>query len=175
MAEPNKYLIEIHKIIVDWLKFAEAKNAGLLTGNLVSIFGVSKLEFFSGAHVYSWAWWYYTSIVFFCGLSALCCLLSIVPQIEIPWFWLSTDKYPPGNLVFFGSIANQSPENYSRKLQEETGCEFKRFEKDLAEQIVVNSKIARRKFSSFKVSAWLTLSGFITPVISGLLILLREK
>ena len=74
MVEPNKCLIEVHKIVVDWLRFAEAKNAALLTGNLVTIFGVSRLEFFTNAQIYSWSWWYYISIVIFCSLSGICCL-----------------------------------------------------------------------------------------------------
>lgn len=175
MMEPNKYLIEIHKIVIEWLKFAETKNAALLTGNLVVIFGVSKIEVFSSAPVCSWVWYYYLSIVVFCGLSALCCMLSIIPQIKMPWFRSKDKSNAIDNLVFFGTIADYSPESYAEKLQETLGTKFNPIEMSFAGQIVINAKIARRKYKSFKVAAWLTLSAFLTPVVGGLLMVIREE
>lgn len=169
--EPNKYLIEIQKTVIDWLKFAEAKNATLLAGNLAIIFGASKIALFSEAQMFTWVWFYFISIAGFCGLSAVCCLLSIVPQIKIPFSLSGDGKNASSNLVFYGTIASHTPETYADALQKCLNVTFNPVEKLLAGQIVINSQVANRKYRFFKVAAWLTLSAFLTPVLGGFLVL----
>lgn len=173
--EPNKYLTEIHKTVIDWLKFAEAKNAALLTGNLAIIFGITRIALFSDAQMYSLAWFYSFSIIGFCGLSALFCLLSIVPQIKLPFYFSKPPANGSKNLVFFGTIATHTPDSYAEELQKILETKFNQIERSLAGQIVINSQIACRKFSFFKFAAWSTLSAFLTPVIGLILILVCKE
>ena len=173
-TELNKSLIEIHKNVVDWLKFAEAKNAGLLAGNLAVIFGIAKVDSLVGATLHTFAGLYFWNVIVFCGMSAALCLVSIVPQIHIPLLWAKKENIK-SNLIFFGSIATHTRDTYIQKFEEATQTPLTQLERDLAGQIVVNSKIAKRKFTSFKWSAWLTLSAFLTPLIAGWLIVIREK
>lgn len=169
--EPNKYLIEIQKTVIDWLKFAEAKNAALLVGNLTVIFGATKVAAFSSSETYSLIWWYYISIVAFCSLSAMCCFLSIIPQIKIPYFYKIDTSRTSGNLVFYGTIATHTPDSYCLEIQNTIGNELSSLDKLLAGQIVINSQIACRKYRFFKVAAWLTLSAFLTPLVGGVLVI----
>lgn len=172
--ELNKALVEINKTIVDWLKFAEAKNAGLLAGNLAVIFGIARIDSLASATAQTFAWFYLWNIVVFCGLSAVLCLISIVPQVRIPLMWARRGDIN-SDLVFFGSIATHTRDTYIGQFESATQTKLSQLDRDLAGQIVVNSRIAQRKFFSFKWSAWLTLSAFITPIAAAWLMFTREK
>lgn len=175
MSEINKTLVEINKTVIDWLKFAEAKNAGLLTGNLAIIFGITKIDVIAKASLWTIAGAYYSSILFFCFLSSLLCLLSIVPQINIPYLFKTAGHEKNKDLIFYGHIATHTPESYSKALQAALEEKFNTVDECLAGQIVINSRITMRKFQNFKWAAWLTLSAFFTPIIGGWLLLIREK
>ena len=48
-------------------------------------------------------------------------------------------------------------------------------QKDLSNQIIVNSVIADKKYRAFQKAIWLTLTAVISPVLALLVFLLRVK
>jgi len=172
--ELNKTLTEIHKTIVEWLKFAETKNAGLLAANLAVIFGIAQSNSLTGAALHTFSGIYLWNVMLFCGISAVLCLVSIAPQIQVPLLWARKEE-TGSDLIFFGSIATHTRDTYIKKFEEAIQTSLSQLECDLVGQIVVNARITRRKFSCFKWSAWLTLSAFLTPLVAAWLMVIREK
>lgn len=163
MTEMEERLNTVLRYVNEWLRFAEAKNAALLTLSAGLVFTLIRNMPESGRG--NWEWAYITAgILFF--VCAICCLISFIPQIKIPW--LSSQRKPSSddNLCFYGHISAYSPENLLKELSD--GVENRqerpnRIEMDLAGQAVINSRIAVRKFGLFTFAVWLALiaAGFL--------------
>lgn len=168
MEEKLRFLLST---VNDWLKFAEGKNAALLVADSALIFGMRKL--LVELHCLERHWlidsWYTCGAMFLLVLGATCCLLSFVPQLNKP----STkgEKQPVNscNLLFFGDIARYEPSAYLRTLytqQDSVPEELSAVELDYAHQIVVNSRIAIKKYKFFNIALWFTLTAIITPLFT---------
>ncbi|MGS1020565.1 Pycsar system effector family protein [Burkholderia glumae] len=136
---------------VDFLKFAETKNAALLTfcsawllgiGNLLS--SGKKIPFFieSGFRL---------SFIFF-ALGALFAIVSFLPKLSIGSFVKS--QSPSLNMLFFGDIAGISAEQFfrdsiSRYRPAEGRSYSDEYIADLIVQVAVNSRIVLRKMRLF--------------------------
>jgi len=73
------------------------------------------------------------------------------------------------NLLFYGDIASYDPAGYLQALYKH--CDAKDealpIERDYAQQIVMNSRIAVRKYEWFTTSVWLTIGALVTLIASG--------
>ncbi len=151
----------------EWLKFAEAKNAALLTFSSGLTFTLLKnppplaiSPWFQGAYQFAVA-------LFF--LSAIVCLVSFIPQVKIPW--LSSLRKTTGdeNIYFYGDVAAYSPEVLLKTIYEKSGLgqdkSKMKLELDLAGQIVINSRIALKKFKHFTLAVWTTLGAVISLAV----------
>lgn len=155
-------------LVIDWLKFAEAKNATFIAANGVAIFGVLRLlesDFFSNT---MYVIYIYQALLFL-FISATFCFISFVPQVDISW--LASKKIPQekDNLLAYADIANYEPELYLETLYKQEGVNLKEispFEKNLAELIVLYSRIAMRKYALFNLGIWCLLSAIVTPIIA---------
>ncbi|TBG08446.1 hypothetical protein ELG79_36615 [Rhizobium leguminosarum] len=169
-ADRLSILRDIYSDVLQWLHFAEAKNAALATLNSAAIIGV--------ATVYSqlnstplWLCWAMAVVSGFFLSSLLLGILSFMPRLSLlPWSGTPTAG-KPGNVWFFGHIAAMGVDGFLKELSRKSDTKIgaSELESDLAQQIVVNSKIAVKKYAIFKLALWITLSGVITPV--GTLIL----
>lgn len=157
-------LVHILEQVNGWLKFAEAKNGVLITLNGAGVWGM--LEFIQSASptgfflLYSWIF------VLFMALSAILTLLSFLPVLKAEWLQPVGDQRSESNLLFFGHIAEHTPEELLEALDISTREDLNSINRDYAEQAIINSQIALRKYNLFHLSLWLTLSGITTPVLS---------
>jgi len=152
----------------EWLKFAEAKNAALLAANSAVVIGALRLAD-GKVFLFPLAEYYFHFSIAMVSLGGLICLLSFMPRLDIPWLLptaLSRDK---DNLVFYGHISGYDPPAYVKALHHQSGNVVKTvdpFEEDLAEQAIINSRIALKKYHLFNIALWLDVTAVLTPLIS---------
>jgi hypothetical protein len=95
-------LKDIFENVNNWLKFAEAKNATLIAGNGLLIFGVLKT--IHELKIDNYLLWY----IYFClalfSLSLVIALISFIPKVKIPTFLLNSNIETNDNLLFYGHI-----------------------------------------------------------------------
>ncbi|MCB2290822.1 DUF5706 domain-containing protein [Clostridium sp. CS001] len=156
--------------INDWLKFAEAKNAILITLNGGMIFAFlssfnDKMSFASH-NVFSYNFFlriYYWEFVIFAILGLVIALISFYPQIKRDIFWFTVRaKTTTDNLQFFGDIEKYTANEYLELIKSDSNYSFEKLEKDYANQIVINSRITYRKNKYAQVAVFLTLSAIGT-------------
>jgi hypothetical protein len=170
----DEKLKDIFSNINDWLKYAEAKSATLIAGNGALLFGLSRVM--KSYDIPQLIEYYgYVSMVL-CLVSMIICLLSVVPSLSMPWESKPNGVKDSDNLLYFQDIAKYTPISYFGKLATRLGLdeqEFSGYQRDLVNQIIINSTIACRKYSYFQVAIWLTVTALISPVGSLILYKLR--
>lgn len=134
----------------DWLKFAETKNAALLTFSSAWLLAMGNLAYGSTTATeevrvaIAWA----APFVFIAGTLAI---ISILPGL--PFF---RDKLPGPNLLFYDNIRSASGKLLRDKIRaryvDDTACSDAYLE-DLASQVAINSQIASKKFRLFRWGA----------------------
>lgn len=156
--------------INEWLKFAEAKNAGLLAINAATIIGILQadntftkdIEFFLG------------SAIFLLSISSCVCFYTILPILN-KWFRFykkQDDKEFKKaladnslNALYFGDIVKLSSEQFVRLFEDKHNIALTKAEKDFANQITNNAEISWQKYKLFSFAAWLTFSAFVVAII----------
>jgi hypothetical protein len=156
----------ILSIVAEHLKFAETKNATLFAANAASVF--ASLQVLAGIKDKEWVERYLILLIVCSALSALIVLVSFLPQTSIPWLSRGRHSKSKQSLMFFGHIQHYDPQAYLSALYD--ACEILHpkpvpIEIMYAEQIVVNSKIASRKYTCFRYAIWITLAGILTPLL----------
>lgn len=70
------------------------------------------------------------------------------------------------NLLFFGTVANYTAEDYLKQIKIEYEIEevVTKYYQDQARQIVINAQIALRKFKLFNLAFKWTIAGIATPL-----------
>lgn len=172
----DEKLKDIFSNINDWLKFAEAKSATLIACNGALIFGISRI--ISSFDLKGGYLLYLLLVSVLCILSIAICFLSIIPSLSMPW-----DKKPSGisdkdNLMYFSDIAKYTPLAYLNALKDKLELDdsvFTGYQRDLSNQIIINSVIADKKYRAFQKSIWLTLAAVISPALALLVFLFRVK
>jgi hypothetical protein len=185
--EHEEQLQKIFSNVNDWLKFAEAKNFGLLTLNAGIIFGITQIDFKSES-----------SIEFFCCkiliafliLSGFCSLLALLPVVSIienkknfksirkfiNWIKNKTGKksHIMTNIHFYGHLRTLDNSGFEREFLTKVGSiiAFTIYEKEIGDQIIYNSRITWLKFMFFKMASNIFIYGVIIS-ISILLFLLK--
>lgn len=179
----EEQLYKIFNNVNDWLKFAEAKNFGLLTLNAAIIFGLTQITFSNDSVI---------KIVTFCVfvpfliLSFIPCLISLFPivtmiesknkngKIRNSMKFISylsnlidTEKSFE-NIHFYGYLKDIEKEEFETKFLEKTGSKdmFSIFERELVTQILYNSRITSLKYRFFKIGAFLFMIGFFISILA---------
>lgn len=157
----EKILSAHHGRMIDFVKFAEAKNAALLTFTSVwigSIIGFLRAQTPLPLD-YDQAFLVALPFLF---IAALMSLKSFLPR-----FLHHHHKDDDGakNLLFFGHIAQMEPRLYGNRIREryyppEDISFTDRYLEDLTIQVSIQAHIASRKFKAFNRAAWLVLSAF---------------
>jgi hypothetical protein len=152
-------------IVSEHLKFAEAKNAAILAANAATVIGL--LQIYAGAVDPGLGMTAYLgAAVVFSSLSGICALLSFLPQTHIPWLVRFGRPKASDSLLFFGDIQRYSPQGYLDAIRQACPSEEPSMPLEIkyAQQIVINARIAARKFTYFRYAIWLTLAAVATPL-----------
>jgi len=168
----EEQLKNIFANINDWLKFAETKTAALLTANGLIVFGIIRTLSNVEKNLYSNSVLYLAVLLLI--ISLLLCLASFIPSLKIPWLLKVKKTLDNDNLLYFADIAKYNSRVYLEKLAislEKPDTKATNFENYYAQQIIVNSIIALKKYRLFTFSIWLTviavilLVSFLTTIV----------
>ena len=163
MSDIREILKEVLFHCIDMQRLAETKNAGLLAFNGAIILSVSRYMLDTNLSVFLRAYF---------GFITFCCVISIFLNIAAISARIKNKKLEPTlhkseNLLFFAEIANFLPEIYLDRINTEY---FENREKitpyylDLAKQIVINARIALRKFELFNCAFKWSICAITTPI-----------
>jgi hypothetical protein len=159
-------LEEIHSKVNDWLKFAEAKNAGLLalTAGMAYAF-LTHSEKLNTVNCFCWL--YFWSFAIFLALALILLLVSLLPQTKIFWSWPEKSSLSNCNLWFYGDLAHVKDMDLVKALYPaaEDNKVLYRHMRDIANQIITNSRIALRKYKYFNYALFCLLSAILTPLV----------
>jgi hypothetical protein len=154
--------------VSEWLKFAEAKLAALVVVNGAAVFGAAQI--LGSLSTPEWRVNFYLwSFIVLASLAGVVALVGILPKTALPWIRSTGKSLQSDNLLFFGHIEKYRPDEYLRALAEVAGeAEGTRtpLERQYAEQIIINSRIASTKYTLFRWAAWITLSAVLTPILA---------
>lgn len=163
--------------IHEMVKFSEAKNAILIALNGSAVLGVIKI--LSDEKINSiWIKYYIYEFIFFATLGLIISLLSFFPRIKLPWLSCEGSPSSDDNLILYTDICKYDERTYLEALTKSMDEPIKRntrFEVFYANQIIVNSKIALRKYKLFRNALGCTMSAILTPIIVILVLCFLEE
>lgn len=167
-------LRHIFSLVNEWLKFAEAKNAALIAFSGAGIWGV--LQLLKDANRLT----DYKAVLICILITLMACLIVSLSSFVARKINKDTQKQKIENsvelnLLFFGHINKLDSQDYLKALYKKYGKkeEFSScssYEKDLANQIVINAEIAMTKCTRFNQSITILFCGLIVSTI-GLIII----
>ncbi|MBP2143386.1 Ca2+/Na+ antiporter [Methanococcus voltae] len=138
-------LEKIFENVNRWLSFAEAKNAAIVAFDGVAIFGLLRLtpETFSENPLFKYVFGFVVLMLLISLFISLCSFIAKSENIS------ETD-----NLLFYDHICKYNSETYLNAIFKKynENQEPSEYEKELAQQIVINSKIAGEKYKKFNYS-----------------------
>lgn len=146
-----------------WLSFAEAKNGVLIGFNVAAIDIV--VEHYSEYQVIS------TIVILLFIISGIICCVSFLPRLNSSSIKNGKSKNMGDNLLFFGNIAelndvnmllDKTVERYFPTYHEE---KYSNKVIDLANEVLINSQIAKSKYSYFKKALLIDISVFVLAII----------
>lgn len=138
----------------EWLKFAEAKHAGLIVLNSGIIFGILTLQSGLPGIVLVFA-------ILFVGASLYTSFASLFPltlkSIE------DKKDFDQINVYFSGDLARLGKDDLKQIIQKQMKIThaFDGMEEDLIQQIIANARVAARKYFLFKVALILLMTGLL--------------
>ncbi|MCR9154388.1 MAG: DUF5706 domain-containing protein [Bacteroidetes bacterium] len=151
----NSELKYIFGNVNEWLKFSEAKHAGLIVLNSAIIIGV--VSAYSNISVFEKA-----PAIISLSVLGISIFLSLVAQFPITSNFLiredSSNQNP--NIYFFGDLSKISESDFISEFKKSnTSFNATASDKNLINQILVNSKITASKFLIFKFCCYLSTFG----------------
>nr|WP_315211927.1 hypothetical protein [uncultured Flavobacterium sp.] len=178
----EEQLYKIFNNVNDWLKFAEAKNFGLLTLNAAIIFGLTQIEFGCNSIIEKVGFYIFTP---FAILSLIPCLISLFPIVtkiesknkdgkdrksmkiinKISNF-IDKDKSFK-NIHFYGYLKELTETKFETEFLTKIGStdKFTTYETELVTQILYNSRITSLKYKFFKIGAFLFFIGIVASIL----------
>jgi len=179
----EEQLQKIFTNVNDWLKFAEAKNFGLLTLNAAIVFGFSQTTFAENSVIEKAGYYVFFPFTVLSFLPCLISLFPIVSKIEkktnakkenkvkrfVKFISNCIDKEELfENIHFYGYLKELDEATLEEKLKLKTGISeaFTAYETELGTQILYNSRITWLKYQFFKIGAFFFLAGVILFAIS---------
>ena len=159
------------------VKFAETKNAALFA--VTAAISTGAFQVLISSQILRAPLLIYVGLAFAAStVAGIASLASFLPQTKIPWIRMEQRAELRDNLLFFGDIQKYAAKQYLAAVR--TACGAANGESAihamLAEQIVVNARIASRKFTFFRYGIWAMLCAVLTPIGALVIILwLDEK
>jgi hypothetical protein len=159
----EKKLELVFENVNNWLKFAETKNAMLLGFNGVVFFGIIRLYISDKLITNQFIEMYLVIAMLFLSVSSLVVLLSFVPNLKIlrPTFNFKKEN---DNFLYFDVLRCKTEDEIIKRYRKEDE-KIDDYHKHLAEQIITNASITKRKYDYFTLGLWLSISSFITPIL----------
>lgn len=158
--------------INEWLRFAETKNAALLT--FCSAWLVAMCSLWANNTAPAIIQWAMTAASPFIIAAALCSLASLLPvsQRKVPG--QTARELSTKNILFHGNIAHLDLATAGQAFQTRYGSSatdqgMKNHIIDLITQLVETSQVTTRKFSLFTSGARLVLVAIIAALLSAAL------
>ncbi|MFO1088658.1 MAG: DUF5706 domain-containing protein [Hyphomicrobiales bacterium] len=151
------------QLVIDWLKFGETKNAALMTLNGAAIVGMHSV-----AQIYEplielgslWLWW----ATICCLISIFICLSSFYARTKFEAFHLARDSEAGSGVIFFGHLAGINKHDLVQRLVPNANPADFEYLDDMAGQIIVNAKLAKKKMALFNIALLITMAGALTPI-----------
>jgi pycsar effector protein len=140
---------------IDFLRYAETKNAALLTFASAWLVGLTTL--LTGDRVFDRGpRAALAAALLLFALAAFVALRSFLPKLNLSS--LHRDPGQPKNLLYFGHIAEFEPTAYATRVRERYAADPEvtvsdDYLHDLAAQVSANSIITKRKFNTFYFGA----------------------
>ena len=148
----------------EWIKFAEAKNAALLSFSAAVFLAIAN-HLLMGTNLDSFTTFCASYILVLLFAAIILTLLSFIPRLNIitPE---NEEKRESDNCLFFGHVRKYSPSEYLKLIDtfQDENKEYTLIDLAYAEQIVINSRIAYLKFKQFDLAVWFVLAAFTTPL-----------
>jgi Family of unknown function (DUF5706) len=162
---------------LDFLKFAEAKNAAMLALASGWLFAIINVET-NGKNVPTGLTVGMTLALPLALLAGLLAMFSFLPRLHLPSFLGGRRAGPhPKNLLYFGDISTLSIKTLERDLRDRyfssSTLHTDDYIHDLIVQISVNSEITLRKMRLFKIGMWLIVAAGIALLIPILQLAIR--
>lgn len=157
-------LLTVLRFANEWLRYAEAKNGVLLTLNGAFLVGMHQIfQSYSLNNLANIYLWIATS---FLTMSLIVTLASFYARTKTFGFNIpKKTSCISSNMLYFGHLANTNPDDLLKSLtMNPDQHSHPVYAKNISEQIIINSKIASRKFALFNFALILTISAIITPV-----------
>jgi hypothetical protein len=154
---------------VDFLKFAETKNAALLT--FASAWSLALANAIVGSHTLDQASRITISVALLLfAVAALIALYSFLPKLDLSSLFRDPDSNK--SLLYFNDIAKFEPTAYSQRFRERYASAPEQsisdaYLNDLAVQVSANSSITRRKFIAFNFGAGFVILALAILTIRG--------
>jgi len=173
----EEQLQKIFANVNEWLKFAEAKNFGLLSLNAAIVFGFTQTTFQDDSIIQKAGFYVFAPFALFSFLAALISLFPIVSKIEKgayakSWInkfcnWIDEEKKFE-NIHFYGFLKDIEETEFETKFLIKISSKdaFTQFERELSTQILYNSRITWLKYQLFKIGAFFFLVGAILFVVA---------
>lgn len=150
------------QLVIEWLKFGEMKNGALVTLNGAAIVGmhnvVGMYEPLSWVGQ-AWLWW-----------ATICCLVSLAiglssfyARTNFKAFHFARESREGVSAIYFGHLAEMSRADLIKRLAPEASAVDHEHLDDMAGQVIVNAKLARKKMALFNVALLVTMAGALTP------------
>jgi hypothetical protein len=158
---------------IDFLRFAEAKNAALLA--LASAWVVAALNLECNGHTLPRELAFCLPIAMLLSLCAgILALVSFLPRLQLPSFLGGKRAGPhPPNLLYFGDISTLPIKSLKHEMHlryhPESNEHREEYFHDLVVQISVNSEIAMRKMLLFRVGIKFILGAGVVLVVPAVL------
>lgn len=177
MASSKTELLEFTlEQVVDWLKYAEAKNGALLAIAGATLFGGTR-TFNSLTDISALLNSYFVCFSLFVIASIILALSSFIPRLSPP-FWIKfPEKKLTDNPLYFGHACKYDNQEYLEliaSLTESSSSEFSKIDNALCSQIVINSKIAYIKYGMFTTAVFLFLASILTPLGALIIYIFKE-
>jgi len=174
-SDAEEHLLTVLAMVNDWLKFAEAKNAGLIALAGLSLTGLLSYVAQVNKFIYGAAILLVAGAVLWLG-SLMLGMFSFMPQRTAvkPKTPLREQVDDTDNLYYFGHLASYSSETLLVALNgnEQEGSLRERFVRNLADQVIINSRITVNKLDLFDLAArwWVAGTFFVSAGVLWLVI-----
>jgi hypothetical protein len=157
---------------IDFLKFAETKNAALLTFESAWLLALANLLTSDRIPYPAPRVAIAASLLLF-ALAALVALWSFLPKLRLDNFHRDPERQK--SLLYFGDIAEFEATTYAKRFSERYGNDptqvvSENYLHDLAVQVSVNSALTLRKFNIFNVGAALVMIALIILTVTAALL-----
>lgn len=173
MAQLETKLISIYQSVTDWLKYTEAKHAGILVAAAAGPASISTAIYSSPQEISASLKGSLIASLFFFLIAGAISLLSFLPRVNrshwagLIWEWGKVTE--SDNLHYFGDLSKYQPTDLanavSTKYDLKASADALGEALDLSDQIIIISRIVRVKLRLFTIALISLLIAILIPAI----------